>query len=839
MNISRPVERTLQAMRSSLRQLRKTPGFTAVVVVTLALGIGANTAVFSVMDAVLLRSLPVRNPQELVYLHTSDFPGGQTGYGDTSMRMQVYQALRTEKRIFSDLMAWVPLSTTGGVPARFGTEPEEVRADMVSGNFFSGLGVAAARGRTFDIRDEQQHAQVAILSYDYWTRRFARNPSVLGETCFIKGVPFTIVGIAAPKFVGLDDGSSTDVWVPFQIGEDIKPWGVSSGVTTYNRRADLYGSKWWFLLTIGRLQPGISKQQAVAYLTPIFQQAAYEGLSPEDYRKDSKPPVFSLTDTNGMAGMRETYEQPLRVLMGMVALVLVIAVANVAMLLIARNAARQREFSLRMALGESRMRMFLQLLSEGLLLVMVGAGMGWLFAMWATKALASWSLLDRSLAPNTSVLIFTLAVSALMALVFGLAPLRSAVRVPIGLALKTSTATANQDRSGNRTGQLVVALQMAMCLVLLAGAGLLVRTLRNLENLNLGLRPQGLLVFGLTPQQQIHNDEEAVRFYQALLTRMRTMPGVESATLLRQRLGEGWSSNTQAIVDGQAPKVTGFASMRWNAVGPDFLHVLGIPLLLGRDFNDADTSASPYVVIVNQTFAKRYLPDTTAIGHVVSFNKHPDAKRYTIVGVAADSKYTEVREEARPMAYFPYTQVPGILSMQVELRTAGDPEALLPQVRRVMNDFAPNLALLQPKTQEEQFSESLSQNRLFARLAAFFGLLAVVLVATGLYATLAYKVVRRTAEIGVRMAVGAQRQQVLWMIIRESLMACLLGTILGLPAAIAGARLLKAMLFGLSPNDPLTLIAALAGITAVTLAASFVPAHRASSVNPMVALRCD
>jgi predicted permease len=832
------VEKLLQALHYSFRQLRKTPGFTAVVVVTLALGIGANTAVFSVMDAVLLRSLPVRNPQELVYLHTSDFPGGQTGYGDTSMRMQVYEALRAEKRVFADLMAWVPLSTTSGIPARFGSEPEEIRADMVSGNFFSGLGVAPAQGRVFDLEDEQQHSQVAILSYDYWTRRFARSASVVGETLFIKGVPFTIVGIAAPRFVGLDQGKATDVWVPFQISQDIKPWGVSRGVTTYNNQANLYGSKWWFLLTIGRLQPGISKQQALAYLTPIFQHAAIEGLSAEDLSRHPKPPVLTFTDAKGMEGMRETYEQPLRVLMGMVALVLVIAVGNVAMLLVARNAARQREFSLRMALGGSQLRMFLHLLTESLLLVGSGAAVGWLFAVWATKALARWSLLEHSLAPNSAVLIFTLIVSAVVALVFGIAPLRSAVRVPIGLALKTSTATAFQDR-GNRGGQLVVALQMSMCVVLLVGAGLLVRTLRNLETLNLGLRPAGLLVFGVTPQQEVHNDAEAQRFYQALLTRMRTMPGVESATVMRQRLGQGWSSNTDAFVDGQAPKVTGWASMRWNAVGPDFLHVLGIPLLLGRDFNDADTSSAPYVVIVNETFAKRYLPNSPPIGHVVSFNTRPDAKRYTIVGVAADSKYTEVREEQRPMAYFPYTQVPGILSMQIELRTAGDPGALLPEARKVVNRFAANLALLDPKTQEEQFAESLSQERLFARLAGFFGLLAVVLVATGLYATLAYKVVRRTAEIGVRMAIGAQRGQVLWMVLRESLVLCAFGTLLGIPAAIAGARLLKAMLFGLQPGDPLTLIGATGGIALVTLTASFLPARRASSLNPMVALRCE
>jgi hypothetical protein len=291
------VEGVLQALRFSLRQLRKAPGFTAVVVATLALGIGANTAVFSVMDAVLLRALPVRDPQQLVYLHTSDFPGGQTGYGDTSMRMQVYEALRKETRVFSDLMAWVPLSTSGGVPARFGSEPEEINADMVSGNFFSGLGVKAVRGRTFDLSDEQQHTQIAILSYDYWTRRFGRSPAVLGETLFIKGVPFSIVGIAAPKFVGLDEGHSTDVWVPFQISEDIKPWGAARSATAKGHEATLYGARWWFLLTIGRLQPGVTKEQAAAYLNPIFKQAAYEGLSADDTEGRTTPLKLSLSDT--------------------------------------------------------------------------------------------------------------------------------------------------------------------------------------------------------------------------------------------------------------------------------------------------------------------------------------------------------------------------------------------------------------------------------------------------------------------------------------------------------------------------------------------------------------
>jgi len=822
-------------LRYALRQLRKTPGFASVAVLTLALGIGANTAVFSVMDAVLLRSLPVRNPQELVYLRTSDFPGGQTGYGDTSLRMQVYQALRTEKRVFADLMAWVPLGI-GKVPVRYGAQPEAAQADMVSGNFFPGLGVAAAAGRTIMPADEANHSATAVLSYTYWTRRFNRSASVIGQPFYIKGVAFTIVGVAGRAFTGLDHGQSTDVWVPFQVGNQIKPWGASAA----DKDHQLYGSKWWFLLTVGRLAPGVSRQQAVSYLNPIFQRAYVEGLSSAD-TNGRKPASLTLSDCRGMEGMREQYEQPLLVLLGMVGLVLMIACGNVAMMLVARNASRQQEFSLRMALGGSRARLFRQLLAESLLLVIAGSVLGWLLALWATEQLAKWSLLERSLAPNTTVMLFTLVVSVVAALIFGLAPLRNAVGAPMGLMMKVSTAS-HQDRRQQRSGQAVVALQISLCLVLLVGGGLLVRSLRNLENLDLGLRASGLLVFGVSPQQQVHSDAEAINFYQALLEKMRALPGVESATLVRHRLGAGWSSNTTPYIDGQRPNLPSESiSLRWNGVGPGFLQVFGIPLRLGRDFTDADSAAAPKVVIVNETFARRYLPNTTALGHQVAFSNRPgDSPQYTIIGVAADSKYTAVKEETRPMAWFPYNQVtPMISTMQVVARSAGNPRALLPEVRPAMNQFAPDLPLLQPITQQEQFEESLSNDRLFARLASFFGLLAVLLVATGLYATLAFKVARRTAEIGIRMALGARRHQVLWLVLRESLALCLAGVVVGLPVAVAGARLLRSMLFRLQPFDPLTFTVALASVVAVALVAGAVPARKASSVVPMVALRCE
>lgn len=530
----------LQDTRYAGRQLAKTPGFAAVAILTLALGIGANTAVFSVMNAVLLAPLPVPHPEQLVYLHTSDFPGGQTGYGDTSMRMQVYDALRKQTRVFSDLVAWVPLSTTSSVAVRVGSEPEVAKGDMVSGNFFSGLGVRMVRGRSFNIQDESQHTQSVVLSYEYWSRRFGRG-DVLGRTIYVKGVPFTVIGVTGPGFSGLDMYTATDFWVPFQVLDEIKPWGSSAN----DKHDVLYGGSWWFLLTAGRLQPGISREQALSAVQPVFGEAAYEGNN--DARRDPKHPTqLTFSDARGMPQMKEEFEKPLRILMAMVMLVLVIACGNVAMLLVARNAARQREFSLRVALGGTRLRLFRQLLTESAILVVCGTGLGWLFALWSTRALAQWSNLEHSLAPDRNVLAFAIAISISAAVVFGIAPLRGAVNVPIALALKTGAAASYQDRRKHFGGMAVIAAQMALCLVLLIGAGLLVRTLRNLDHVNLGMDPSGVLVFGINPLQA-HSRAEYLQFYQSAIERMRRIPGVESVTIMANRPGAGGAATSSCL----------------------------------------------------------------------------------------------------------------------------------------------------------------------------------------------------------------------------------------------------------------------------------------------------
>ena len=821
-------------LRFALRLLAKNPVFTAVAVITLALGIGANTAIFSAMNTVLLRSLPVKNPDRLVWLRFQNQPRetNQTGFGDRSHSEPAFEQLQTQRGVFADLVAFVPLSFSKSI-VRLGDAPEEAAVDMVSGNFFSGLGVPPALGQLFTPDDESRHTQVAVLSYNFWTRRLARNPAALGQSLYIKGIPFRITGVAARDFAGVEPQGSTDVWIPFQTLPELKPWGVSP-----QDKSALYGSPdWWFLMMIGRLQPGVSKEQALAQLQPVYRRVAYLGTSGP--RKDEPAAQLAFTAVQGIDGLRDTVETPLRALMVTVGLVLMIACSNVALLLVARNSARQREFSLRSALGAGRARVFRQLLTEGLLLVAAGGTAGWLLALWVSDALERWAGLDVSLAPDRGVLFFSIVICLGTACIFGLVPFWSVARVPPWVALRTSGNAASQDRTGFRAGQVVVAIQMALCLALLVGAGLAVRSLRNLESASLGLRAQGLLVFGIIPPQSLHTDAEVIRFYHTLTDRLRVLPGIEAATLVQVRPGAGASNNTIAFVDGvQTREKVVDSIVRWNAVGPDFFHVMGTQVLQGRDFTDADSASSAKVVIVNRTFADRYLTGRQPLGHHLSIDGE-HGQQYTIIGVAQNSKYTRVREHDAAMAYFPYPQIPDIASMQVELRTAGNPAAFLPSVQRVIQDMGPDLAALQPMTQQAQFEASFSEESLFARLALFFGLLAALLVATGLYGTLAYRVNRRSAEFGVRMALGASPRQVLWIIARESLTLSIAGVVLGVPLAIVGARLLRSFLFGLAPEDPLAIVIAVLATCAVVVVASVIPARRATRVDPLVALRYE
>jgi predicted permease len=815
----------------SMRSLLHSPGFAITAILTLALGIGANTAVFSVMNAVLLRSLPVSDPERLIYLRTSHPPKNTGTISSTeTFSYPVYATLRDQHPGLANVIAYVPLSINK-VAVRYGAQPEEAEGDMVSGEFFSGLGVKLTHGRGFTEQDEKDHAPIAVMSYNYWTRRFARNPEVLGTTLYVNGIGFTIVGISGEGFEGLEAGGSTDFWIPLQNRPELNAYGnpVNEG------KIYITDPTWWCLRLIGRLAPDVNKQQAAAALTPLFQRAAYIGLgSPV---AGEKPPTLRLEEAKGFPGYSEEYGRPLRMLMAMVGFVLLIALTNVVMLLMGRNANRQREFSMRLALGAGRNDLLRQLLAESLLLVAAGGALAWVFAKIATRALASWAQIEASLAPDRTVLLFALITLVITALLFGLAPLRIALAAGPALSLKTSAATSNSDAGRSRGARVMVALQMTLCVVLLVGAGLLIRTLRNLENTPLGLRVDNLVVFGVNPH--VTSVPQGKAFYRDLISKLRELPGVESVSVMEWRIGSWSSNNSDMTVDGRLPDVPNGSSrtVRSNVVGPGFFTTIGVPILAGRDFADSDTETSPHVGIINEQFAKRFFHNRNPLGHMIG--SEYGAYQMMVVGVVKDHKFRSIDEEPIPMAWYEYAQIPIAGKMDVELRVHGDPLAILPSARKVVQQMDPDLPLIKPMTQRAQYNLTISSQTLFARLAGFFGLLAVVLVATGLYGTLSYRVSRRTAEIGVRMAMGAARSQVVWMILRDSLLLTAFGVLAGIPLAYAIGRALSSSLYGVQPLDALTYGLAIVGVTIVAFIASAAPASRAASVDPLKALRTE
>jgi predicted permease len=603
----------LQDLRYAVRQLRKSPGFTLTVVLMLALGIGANTAVFSAMNAILMQLLPVSRPEGLSYVHMpaaqNQLPNtASSGGTDVVFSEAAFEALRQRSDVFEELIAYVPLSSASGVAVRHGELPEVAIGEEVSGNFFSGLGARLERGREFSLQDEKNHAPVAVLSYDYWTRSYARDPAVVGQTLYIKGIPMTVVGVTAPGFKGIEPHTSTDFWIPLQDRFDLNAWGMPVEVV-----GPLYRSpRWWCLYLMGRLRPGVTPMQAQRALAATLGGVVKETIGTVD-PKEWKP-LLEFMPARGSGGYydAETYREPLRILMGLVGLVLLIACANVAMMLQARNSVRQREFSLRLAIGAGRASIFYQLLCESLLLVSAGAALGWLFALAATQMLATWSKIETGLSPDRAVLLFTLLISAAAALFFGLVPLGIALRAPVAGVLHATAANATASRTRVVGGRMLLMGQMAICLVLLMAAGLLLRTLRNYATQNLGMQAEGLLVFGVTPQGQTDTHV----FYRNLLDRLRQIPGVESVTMAEDRPGSG-NSNNDAYVFVDSVLKQG-EMLRSNKVGAGFFHTMGIPILAGRDIAESDAQGSQYIAWVNETFVRKFLANTNPLAAAAS-----------------------------------------------------------------------------------------------------------------------------------------------------------------------------------------------------------------------------
>jgi len=863
-----------QDLRYGARMLMKQKGVTAIAVLSLALGIGANTALFSIVDAMLLKLLPVREPERLVLVQslvTKNF-----GYGDyngstrddpatglrlgTSFPYQSYQRMREQQSAtrgaLSDVFAFgfVNLNVLADGQA------EVASGQAVSGNYFAGLGVRPALGRLLAEEDDQAAAApVAVLSFRYWQKRFGGSAAVVGKQINLNSRAFTIVGVTPPGFDGTGEaGDTQDMAVPLA-------WEPQLNVDPHRSR--MYGAGQWWLRVMGRLRPGATRQQAQAQLETAFQQSVVEhraarnaqslktgGNAVSPLEAKDYPHLSLASGSQGEMGTREYYAPSLYLLLGVVGMVLLIACANVANLLLSRAAGRQKEIGIRLALGANRGRLMRQLLTESVLLAGLGGALGLVFAMWIKDgllAVSDWG--PRALDPKLDwrVLGFTLSLSLLTGVVFGLAPAWRATKVDLTPALKDSGRGAHAASRSLLSHGLVV-MQMALSLWLLVGAGLFVRTLLNLQRVDPGFNTRNLLLFSLRPNLIGHKDEKLVQLYQQMTERLEAIPGVQKVSFSSvQLLAQSTSSRGFYLRDALSgspdanSRIKPTGSSYINHVRENFLEAMEIPLLTGRAMSAQDTANAPKVAIVNQTFAGKYFPNENPVGQRFTFDaKKPD--EIEIVGLAKDAKYSSQRADIPPTIYVPWLQALDSLGIStVEVRTAGDPTAAIPAVRQALREVDANLPLDNVRTQVEQADRTLRMERLFAKLVTLFGLLAQQLASIGLFGVLAYAVSRRTQEIGIRMALGASRRDVMRMVMKQGMALAVIGVALGLGGAYVLTKYLERwmqlskMLYGIKPTDPLTYGVVAVLLTVVALIACYLPARRATKVDPMIALRCE
>lgn len=838
----------LQDIRFSLRILVKNPGFTFVAVLTLAFGIGANTAIFSLLNAVMLQSIPVRNPDQLVVLrwsaHARPQNSGSSSFGDCqwtkwtkdvagscSFSYPVLREIREHGDSFSSIGAFAgpaQLDLTGNGTASI------ARGEIVSGDYFQTLGVGAAVGRTIEPADEQPGAEaVAVLSYAYWQTAFAGAPSAVGKSIKLNGVPFTIVGVADQIFTRLTPGHSQDMWLPLtQMGPLRLRWG----------RGTADERNWW-LTIVGRLKPGMFLKQAESQVSSLFRNEVVK----EKLLKTEDDPQVTLTPAQeGLSGIRGQLGQPLYILMAAVGIVLLISCANVAGLMLSRAAARQKEIAVRLALGAGRARVIRQLLTESLLLSAAGAALGVILAYWGAAALAAFASANRysnfqiNANPDLTVLALTAAVAALTGILFGLAPAFRGTRVNVAPALKENAASMSAASFGAGRGRIglgsaLVVAQVALSLVVLAGAGLVVRSLANLNAIDPGFDTHNVLQFGINPALTGYYKEEQVQpLYRELQRRLGSLPGVVSVSYASDALLDGglWTSDVR--VEGRPDKNT--VETQMLAVGPEFFSTMKIPMMTGRTLTYEDLKSKRDVAVVNRAFVQKFLENRPALG--LHFGgDDPKARQYEIVGVVGDTKYADLRDEIAPTAFVPLKDMVG--DTHFALRTAINPQALIPAVRKTVSELDNNLPIYEVKTQTQRIERLLFNERLLARLASLFGLLALLLACIGLYGLLAYEVARRTREIGIRSALGAQKRDVLRLVGGQGLLLVIGGAILGVGGAMAVTRSLQTLLYGVTPSDPLTYLGVSVLLIAVGLTACYIPARRATHVDPVVALRYE
>jgi predicted permease len=827
-----------QDIRYGIRMLLKQPGFTLVAVLSLALGIGANTAIFSLVDALMIKTLPVQQPEQLVLFGKAESSGMTTGFPDGSTDLYSYPFYRqVEQRtdIFSGVagLLSIPWNVHGFVNS--GSDIQQFQVQLVSGSYFPVLGVNAGLGRVLTEADDQTPGAhpVAVVSYAWWQQKLGGNPAVVGQTITIDNVAYTLVGVAPRDFFGTTVGSAPDLWIPLAMEKQMPP-------THWDGRDN---KEFQDLYLIGRLKPGVSAPQANAAVNLLFTQSlqARAGSPPTAQRlKQIQDANIQLTPVSrGLSTLREQFSLSLRVLMGVVALVLLIASANVANLLLAHGAARSREFAVRLAVGAGRMRLARQLLTESALLALLGGAVGVGLAWWGTRLLLLMAsggpeALPVDIAPNLRVLGFTIGVSALCAIVFGTAPALRASRVEPNTSLKGGK-TLNALR--NPLGKAFVVAQVALSLLLLVGAGLFVRTLVNLQNIPSGFKQENAMLFIIdTSATGMKTDDPKLpALLSEVETKVKQVPGVQAASFAFTIFNQGFWSGLGYTREDNIPE-GGTRWLRNNIVGPDFFAATGIPLVQGRVIGPQDTKSSPKVAVVTEAMAQKFFPTGNPIGKRFGIKGPESAEEIEVIGVVKDAKFGNLKEPFRPMAFYPYTQVPDVLGNFV-VRFSGPASAVVPQVRETIKQINRNLPVDDVVSLSDHIGRSLVQQKLIARLASFFGLLALLLACVGLYGVMSYGVARRTNEIGIRMALGAQGRSVLWLVLREALLLVGIGLVVGVLASLALTKTAASLLYELKPNDPLTIAMATLVLMVVALIAGYLPARRAAHVDPMIALR--
>ncbi|MGA3189232.1 MAG: ABC transporter permease [Bryobacteraceae bacterium] len=831
----------LNDIRYALRTFRKSPVFVAVAVLSLALGIGANTAIFTLIDQVLLRLLPVKDPQQLVLLWGRGSHYGSNN-GPNKLSYPMYEDFRDKNQVFSGMFCRNDIDFS----INFEGKTERISGETVSGTYFPVLGVGAALGRVFNESDDQVPGgePYAVLSYRYWISRFAGDPRVIGKKLVLNGYPFTVVGVSQAGFDGTDPTRSPQIRVPIMMKLQVDQLGFYDLKNRRNRWVNSYG----------RLKPGVTMEQAKASLQPLMHQMLnmevqdkeFAHAAPETKEAFLRMWLDLLPASKGRSNLREHFSNSLLVLMAIVGLVLLIACANVANLLIARATARQKEIAVRLALGASRGQIVSQLLIESLMLSMAGGMAGLLLAVWIDESLVNFlptggsDTLTISASPDWRILLFTLGISLATGIIFGLVPALQATRPDLAPTLKDQVGAITSTSSIGLRKSLVVA-QVTISLLLLIGAGLFIRSLQNLKTLDPGFKTRNLLTFSIDPPLNGYKPERSREILRQIYENLNALPGVEAASLAVMPVMEGDEWDSSVTVDSYQAKATEGLDPHMNFVSPGYFKSMDVPILQGRDFRPSDEDIkAPKVCMINDKFAKKYFPEGRAVGHRIGMGSDPGTKTdIEVVGVFRDMKYEGMRDEVPIEMIRPYEQLEFTLGVWVYIRTAREPEQMFSAARRAVQQVDATLPVTDMKTLEKQLDNSLVTERLVATLSSAFGVLATLLASIGLYGVMAYTVARRTREIGIRMALGAATGNVVWLIMKEVLVLVGIGIVLGLGASLLLTRYVKNQLYGMQPNDMTTIVLATIGIAMVALAAGYVPARRATRVDPIRALRWE